>query len=96
MKRGWYEVWADETAAIPYVVLLRPNARGFEVVDPKEGDITVFEAATYEDAASWLAEDEFVRLVRTEPVDDQWVLAAFFKLFRSGRGDQQAGDRFAS
>jgi hypothetical protein len=70
MKRGWYEVWADETRAIPYVVLLRPTARGFEVVDPKEGDITVFEAATYEDAANWLSEDEFVRLVRTELVDD--------------------------
>ena len=55
---------------MPYLVLLRPTARGFEVRDPKEGDITVFEAATYEDAAGWLSEDEFVRLVRTEPAAD--------------------------
>jgi hypothetical protein len=70
MKRDWYEVWADETSAVPYVVLLRPTERGFEVRDPKEGDITVFEADTYEVAASWLAEDKFVRLVRTEPAAD--------------------------
>ena len=70
MKRDWYEVWADETSDVPYVVLLRPTARGFEVRDPKEGDITVFEAETYEDAAGWLSEDKFVRLVRTAPVDE--------------------------
>jgi hypothetical protein len=35
METAWYEVWADEGQDVPYLLLLRPSASGFEVLDPR-------------------------------------------------------------
>jgi hypothetical protein len=69
MTGSWYEVWADETHEVPYLLLLRPTENGFEIRDPAEGNRKVFEATTYEAASDWLLEDEFVRVGKKE-VDD--------------------------
>ena len=58
--RDWFEVWADEGPAIPYLLLLRPVGGGFEVLDPAQGNRRAFESSSYEDARNWLLEDEYV------------------------------------
>jgi hypothetical protein len=70
MSINWYEVWANETYPVPYILLLRPSSNGFDIIDPKEGDRTVFESPSYEGAANYLSEDEFVRVGRNELVDE--------------------------
>ena len=59
---GWFEVWADETADPPYVLLVRPapDAGEVEVLDPSKEYTVVHTAASYEDAKLWLLEDEFL------------------------------------
>lgn len=69
MNTSWYEVWADEAQAVPYLLLLRPCDAGFEVLDPAEGSRRVFLASNYNEARIWLLEDEFVQVGRKE-VDD--------------------------
>ncbi|WP_437825297.1 hypothetical protein [Sorangium sp. So ce1153] len=65
----WYEIWADEGHAVPYVLLLRPSNGGYEILDPAEANRQVFQAEKYEDARIWLLEDEFVCIGRKE-LDD--------------------------
>ena len=69
MTRDWYEVWADEGHDVPYLLMLRPLADGFEILDPREGNRRIFEAKSYEEASDWLLEDEFVRVGKKE-LDD--------------------------
>lgn len=69
MNQNWYEVWADEGHSVPYLLLLRPSAQVFEVLDPLESNKQVFQARTYEDVKMWLLEDEFV-LVGRKQVDE--------------------------
>lgn len=62
MTYDWFEVWADTSPEIPYVLLLlydpeRPDC--MVVVDPKEGDKVIFTAPTYEETINWLLEDEY-------------------------------------
>ena len=65
MSIDWYEVWADDGLAVPYLLILRPCADGtFEVIDPKEGDRRAFHAETHEAARLWLLEDEYERVGR--------------------------------
>jgi hypothetical protein len=66
MRAGWYEVWADESHEVPYLLLLRPFESGFEILDPRERNARVHEALDYEDARMWLLEDEFVCVGRKE------------------------------
>lgn len=66
MSNSWYEIWADEGQAVPYVVILRPSTNGFEVLDPVEQNSRIHEASTYDDARMWLLEDEFVLVGRKE------------------------------
>jgi hypothetical protein len=66
MNSYWYEVWADEGQVVPYILLLRPSSKGFEVLDPREGNKQVFESESYEEAKMWLLEDEFVIVGRRE------------------------------
>jgi hypothetical protein len=70
MNTNWYEVWADEGLPVPYLLLLRPTERAFEILDPAEGNKKVFEAANYDDARMWLLEDEYVLVGRKEQDDD--------------------------
>ena len=69
MKTNWYEVWADEGLPVPYILLLRPGERTFEILDPAEGNKKVFESPKYDDARMWLLEDEYVLVGRKE-LDD--------------------------
>lgn len=69
MTDTWYEIWANEGHAVPYLLILRPSANGFEILDPAQGNRKVFEAAIYEEACFWLQEDELVRVGRKE-LDD--------------------------
>lgn len=66
MRPNWYEVWADETHDVPYLLLLRPCEEGFEVLDPAEGNKRSFVASEYESVKLWLLEDEFERVGRKE------------------------------
>ncbi len=66
---SWYEIWADEGQQVPYILLLRPSARGIEVLDPAESNRIVHEAAGYEEAKLFLLENEFV-LVGRKTLDE--------------------------
>lgn len=70
MKLNWYEIWADEGLPVPYVLLLRPTGRAFEILDPSQGNKKALEAPTYDDARMWLLEDEYVLVGRKE-LDDE-------------------------
>jgi len=69
MDHPWYEVWADETLDVPYLLLVLPTAEGFEILDPKEGGCRVFASPDYVDVVDWLCADEYRRVGRVEPVD---------------------------
>ena len=65
MSSNWYEVWADEGKAVPYVLLLLPNRddqTGVVVVDPRENCRVVHHASDYDTAKLWLLEDEYTRV----------------------------------
>jgi len=56
-----FEVWADESTQIPYVLIVMPKDDGFVVCDPMEKNSECFEAADYETVKMWLLdEDELV------------------------------------
>ena len=62
----WYEIWADETHEIPYLLLLclsSTDKEKFLIIDPRENNRIVDTLLDYESARSWLLEDEFT-LVR--------------------------------
>ena len=53
MSQQWYEVWADESLATLYILLVVPDERmagGVIVLDPKEGLKVVHAALSYENA----------------------------------------------
>jgi hypothetical protein len=72
MIHEWYEVWADETHDIPYILILCPskNESGkFCIVDPKEDNRVVDTLSDYDSAKLWLLEDEFT-LVKGRMFDE--------------------------
>jgi hypothetical protein len=72
MIQEWYEVWADETHDIPYILLLYPSKTEtgkFCIVDPKEDNRIVDTLADYDSAKLWLLEDEFT-LVKGRMFDE--------------------------
>lgn len=65
-KTDWdfVEVWIDSLLSPPYVLLLLGDAAGhYRVHDPAENYKVVFSSATYDEAQTWLLEDEY------EPVE---------------------------
>ena len=72
MSEGWYEVWADEGHEVPYLLLLRPCAAGFEVLDPAQGNSKAFETSNYEEAKNFLLEDEFTLIGRKQIEEGAW------------------------
>ena len=60
----WYEVWADDTLEVPYLLLVRrrPGEPEIAVVDPAERFRTVFSSPDYETVRNWLLEDEYTRV----------------------------------
>jgi hypothetical protein len=66
VKHEWnfVEVWIDPMLSPPYVLLLLGDpAGGCFVYDPSENYKVVFSSATYDEAQTWLLEDEY------EPVE---------------------------
>lgn len=66
MNAFWYEIWADEGHAVPYLLILRPTEGGYEILDPIECNRRAFFCQEYDDARNWLCEDEFVLVGRKE------------------------------
>jgi hypothetical protein len=59
----WFEVWWDWSSRPPYLLTLFGGAAvdRFDVYDPKEG-VLVHTARTYQEATSWLSEDEYTMI----------------------------------
>ncbi len=69
----WYEVWAEETDDVPYLLILCPslNEKGkFIIIDPKENNRVVDILPDYDSAKIWLLEDEFT-LVKGRTLIDE-------------------------
>ena len=63
MNYDWYETWVDESPDTPYVLFPDPQRQGgILIVDPREANKVVFQAADYESGKLWLLEDEFTRI----------------------------------
>lgn len=66
VKSEWnfVEVWIDPILSPPYILLLLGDPAGScRVHDPAENYKVVFSSATYDEAQTWLLEDEY------EPVE---------------------------
>ena len=66
----WFEVWADDTAKPPYVLILLSNTDGttFDIYDP--GEKTVRHSThSYQEAMFWLTEDEYTKVAGRMPID---------------------------
>ena len=69
----WYEVWADESHDIPYLLILylSLSEKGkFFIVDPKENNKIVKVLTDYDAATAWLTEDEFT-LIQGRMISDE-------------------------
>jgi len=69
-KSGWnfVEVWIDPLLFPPYILLLVSDPSGScHVYDPAEGYKVVFSSASYDEAQTWLLEDEY------EPIEGRLV-----------------------
>ena len=61
-KSDWnfVEVWIDPMLSPPYILLLLGDSSGnCHVHDPAEGYKVVFTGANYDEAQTWLLEDEY-------------------------------------
>ncbi|WP_448574014.1 hypothetical protein [Trichothermofontia sp.] len=61
-KSEWdfVEVWIDPMLSPPYILLLLGDPTGScRVYDPAENYKVVFRSATYDEAQTWLLEDEY-------------------------------------
>jgi hypothetical protein len=59
VNTGWFEVWADDSHDVPYILVLIGGDGTFRIFDPREGNKLCFESNDYDTATSWLCEDEF-------------------------------------
>ncbi len=67
---SFVEVWIDPMLSPPYVLLLLGDAAGScWVRDPAASYRVVFQGATYDEAQTWLLEDEY------EPVEGRLAAA---------------------
>ncbi|WP_094193666.1 hypothetical protein [Bradyrhizobium viridifuturi] len=62
-EHAWYEVWVDDTARPPYVLILLSDKSGssFDIYDPGEKSIC-HTTSSYQDAMFWLTEDEYTKV----------------------------------
>jgi hypothetical protein len=62
MNSDWYEIWVDDGATLPYILIVMPQETQdgrVRILDPKEGNRVIHEAGDYEAAKLWLLEDEY-------------------------------------
>jgi hypothetical protein len=72
-KTDWdfVEVWIDPLLSPPYLLLLMGEPSGScRVHDPADGYKLVFSSATYDEAQTWLLEDEY------EPIEGRLTESA--------------------
>ena len=72
-KTDWdfVEVWIDPLLSPPYLLLLMGEPSGScRVHDPADGYKVVFSSATYDEAQTWLLEDEY------EPIEGRLTESA--------------------
>ena len=72
MIQKWYEIWADESTEIPYVLFVCPDKNNFNkiiIIDPKENKI-INNMPNYEMAKDWLCEDEYTLVNGRMEIDD--------------------------
>jgi hypothetical protein len=72
MIHEWFEVWAEETDDVPYLLILSPSLTEkdkFVIIDPKENNRVVDVLPDYDSARLWLLEDEFVLVRARMPID---------------------------
>jgi len=62
-EHAWYEIWADDTASPPYVLILLADKAGqsFDIYDPSEKAVR-HTTTSYQDAMFWLTEDEYTKV----------------------------------
>lgn len=74
-KPDWnfVEVWIDPMLSPPYILLLLSDPSGqCRVYDPAERYRIVFTSATYDEAQTWLLEDEY------EPIEGRLSASEIF------------------
>ena len=71
VKTDWdfAEVWIDPMLSPPYLLLLLGTASSCCVYDPAEGYKVVFAGSSYDEAQTWLLEDEY------EPVEGRLTVS---------------------
>lgn len=59
----WFEVWVDETARPPYVLLLLSNEKedALDIFDPVINTVR-HSTTSYREAMLWLTEDEYTKV----------------------------------
>lgn len=67
---AWFEVWVDDTARPPYVLILLSNESeaGFEIYDPGEQRMR-HSTNSYQEAMFWLTEDEYTKVDGRMPLE---------------------------
>lgn len=63
MTEFWYEVWADESTVIPYLLILIGDPEGkFFIHDRVKGKDPIRTSDSYDEAVIWLVEDGYARI----------------------------------
>lgn len=58
----WFEVWVDDTAEPPYLLMLMSDKEGcLDIYDPGE-KVMRHSVNCYQDAKFWLNEDEYTKV----------------------------------
>jgi len=55
----WFEVWGETVSCPPYILILLGSDSDFAIIDPRKNNRVLHRTGRYEDAANWLAEDEY-------------------------------------
>lgn len=59
----WFEVWVDDTATPPYILLLFSDDKeeNLQIFDPAKS-LFLHSAKSYKEAMYWLTEDEYTKV----------------------------------
>jgi hypothetical protein len=76
-----FEVWTDDSYP-PYVLLLYREEKEppvYVIKDPKEQNRVEFSSYSYEEACSWLCEDEYSRITGRMKILEWWEQESYRK-----------------
>ena len=78
-KDRWFEIWFSQGEDLlpTWLLVVIPDKSTSQVLihDPLSNNKLVYRAASYDDAANWLAEDEYEPVDGRMFPDDGWPLA---------------------